>query len=105
MSERLFGNKSAEAVDLIQNMITPTPETRITAESALNHPWFANYITPQDRSVSAATVSVPSNYALFDAMVERFARRKTTGYVDIQLVTPSVNLGETFGHEKLMQVA
>jgi hypothetical protein len=38
-------------------------------------------------------------------MVERFAKRKQSGYHEIKLYTPSVNLEETFGHEKLMQVA
>jgi hypothetical protein len=36
-------------------------------------------------------------------MVERFRIRKASGYNDVKIYTPSVNLGDTFGHEKLKQ--
>jgi serine/threonine protein kinase len=40
LSQRLFSSISEEAVDLIQSLITPTPDTRISVDDALSHPWL-----------------------------------------------------------------
>ncbi|MEE4247948.1 MAG: hypothetical protein V2I33_21355 [Kangiellaceae bacterium] len=80
------------------------PDARISLDDAMNHPWIQPHLRSEDRQVSQAGEYL-ANFASFDAMVERFAKRKQSGYNDINFYTPSVNLEEMFGHEKLMQVA
>jgi serine/threonine protein kinase len=34
---------SAEGVDLLDSLLVEDPKDRLTAQEALNHPYFANY--------------------------------------------------------------
>ena len=43
LSSSPFDLLSKEAIDLIKKTLTMDPEQRITAEEALNHPWFKKY--------------------------------------------------------------
>lgn len=47
-----YPNAPPAAVDLLQRMLTLNPAARISAEEALEHPYFQEYHDPADESVS-----------------------------------------------------
>jgi len=52
-------NASEEAIDLLQKLLSFTPETRISAAEALEHPYVAQFHDPAVERVADFTVTVP----------------------------------------------
>lgn len=50
------------ALDLLQGLLRMQPETRITAEQALMHPWFAEYNQQQQIPYPMSTGHIPQEY-------------------------------------------
>ncbi|KIJ55660.1 hypothetical protein M422DRAFT_78639, partial [Sphaerobolus stellatus SS14] len=46
--KKIFPMADANAIDLMEKMITWNPDTRITVIEALQHPWLSNYHDPSD---------------------------------------------------------
>jgi len=83
-------NASAEAIDLLQKLLSFTPQHRISAEGALDHPYVAQFHDPAVERVADFAVQVPiddkekkttSQYRqqLYDHMVAEEQRRKGKG--------------------------
>lgn len=54
----LFPNASAEALDLMSKLLQFNPEKRIDAETALRHPYLAQFHNPEDEPVMARPISI-----------------------------------------------
>jgi serine/threonine protein kinase len=50
-----WSSASHNVRDLLGKMLLYTPEARITAKDALNHPWFKNYKKPV-RKISSMVI-------------------------------------------------
>jgi len=42
-NEKYWGKVSSEAKDLVKKLLDKNPDTRLSAEEALSHPWFVKY--------------------------------------------------------------
>lgn len=49
---RLYPNAHAQALDLLEKMLTFNPQLRIRVEDALAHPYFEQYYDPQDEPIA-----------------------------------------------------
>lgn len=49
---RLYPNAHAQALDLLEKMLTFNPQRRIKVEEALEHPYFEQYYDPSDEPVA-----------------------------------------------------
>ena len=50
--DRLYPNAHAQALDLLEKMLTFNPHKRIKVEDALAHPYLDQYYDPQDEPVA-----------------------------------------------------
>jgi len=50
--KQLFKGATLQAIDLLERMLDLDPDSRITAEQALSHPYLAQYADPTDEPIS-----------------------------------------------------
>lgn len=64
--EEQFANHSPLALDLLKKMLMIAPESRITVEEALEHPFFDEFHDPDDEPVADALHPYDFDFELYD---------------------------------------
>lgn len=57
--EEVFPNASGEALDLLKGLLQFNPEKRLTAATALKHPYLAMFHNPSDEPTSPSEITTP----------------------------------------------
>jgi len=57
--DTLYPNADKDAINLLENLLNFNPDKRMTAEEALNHPYVAQFHSPDEEIVCTKSIHVP----------------------------------------------
>ncbi|KAJ1978398.1 mitogen activated protein kinase [Dimargaris verticillata] len=83
--QSLFPNASANAIDMLEQLLTFNPDKRITAEEALKHPYVRDYHDPEDEPEAPP---IPEAFFEFDNYKDQLSTEQLKGMIYEEICRP-----------------